>query len=74
MGPTAAYKDSTPDGYSEQITYTDGDSKINTPQWKVDEHQEIYDEGKKLSAESSHSTPLYPNEDSLKPKESVAKP
>ena len=74
MGKTADYKGSTPWGYGEGLEYADGDSKINTPEWKVGEKDEIYDEGKKLSTESEHHKVLYPNADSLKPKEKPEKP
>ena len=54
MGPTADYKKSNPDGYAEHIEYVDGDSKVNTPEWKVGEVEDIKAKGKELAAESEH--------------------
>jgi hypothetical protein len=54
MGKTADYKGTTPDGYGEQIAYVDGDSKVNTPEWKVGEVEDIKALGKELASESEH--------------------
>ena len=54
MGKTADYKDTAPDGYSEQIAYVDGDSKVNTKEWKVGEVEDIKALGKELASDSEH--------------------
>jgi len=74
MGKTVDYKDSTPWGYGEEMEYVKGDSKINTPEWKVGEADDIYADGKKLATESEHHKILYPNADSLKGPEKPEKP
>lgn len=74
MGKTADYKSNTPDGYGEHIEYLDGDGKVNTPDWKVGEKDEIYKMGKELSSESEHVKELYPNADTLKAPEKDTKP
>jgi len=66
MGKTADYKGTTPDGYGEQIEYVDGDSKVNTKDWKVGQIEDIKKLGKELASESEHAKILYPNADSLK--------
>lgn len=66
MGKTADYKGTTPDGYGEQIEYMDGDSKVNTKEWKVGQIDDIKKLGKELASESEHAKILYPNADSLK--------
>lgn len=73
MGPTADYKKGNPDGYTEHVEYVDGDSKINTPEWKVGEVEDIKVKGKELASESEHQKILYPNADSLKAPEKEEK-
>lgn len=61
MGVTKDYKDDSPNGYKEHLTYTDGDEKINTPEDKITEFKDIKKKAKDLSAQSEHKDILYPN-------------
>lgn len=61
MGEPHVFKDDSPKGYGDQIEYTKGDEKVNTPEDKITEFRDIKKRAKDLAANSEHKDLLYPN-------------